>query len=118
MILASHRVFARAVPAFRLVAILEAFSWAGLLLGMLLKYVLTAQAALGTELVSIFGMIHGALVMIYVVLAVVVALRLRWGWPTLGLALAATVPPFATVMFDAWADRAGKYLEPAGQRLP
>lgn len=105
----SHPLTARVIPAFRLVAILEAFSWAGLLLGMLLKHVLTAHVVLGTELVSIFGMVHGVLVMVYVALAVAVALRLRWSWRTLGLALVATVPPFATVAFDIWADRRGKY---------
>lgn len=109
MRIASHTIPARVLPTFRLVAILEAFSWAGLLLGMLLKYVLTAQEALGTELVTVFGTAHGALVMVYVALALAVALRQRWGWRTTGLALAATVPPFATVVFDLWAERTGKY---------
>lgn len=102
-----------AVPAFRFIANLEALSWAGLLLGMLFKYLIASQHELGLTLVAIFGRVHGALVVIYFLLALRTAARLRWRFSTSLLAVAATVPPFATVAFDWWAHRTGKY-EPAG----
>lgn len=97
------------VPAFRLVANLEAVSWAGLLVGMAFKYVPSAEGDLGAELVTLFGRLHGGLVMAYVALAVATALRQRWNLATVALGIAATVPPFATVAFDVWAHRAGRY---------
>ena len=65
-----------APPAlFRTVAIAEAFSWAGLLVGMLLKHVLKV-----TELgVQVFGPIHGAIFVAYLVSVLVVRRPLGWG---------------------------------------
>lgn len=99
------------IPAFRTIANLEAFSWAGLLSGMLLKYVITSQVVLGTELVTWFGRVHGGLVVIYVALAMAVAAQRRWKPATTALAFFATIPPFATVIFDVWAHRTGKYRQ-------
>ncbi|MCB7135503.1 DUF3817 domain-containing protein [Cellulosimicrobium marinum] len=93
------------VRAFRAVAVAEAFSWAGLLVGMYLKWV-AGTTELGVE---IFGPIHGGLVLVYVALAVLVAVRVPWSLWTTFLALAATVPPFCTVLFDVWAHRTGRY---------
>ena len=93
------------VRAFRAVAIAEAFSWAGLLVGMYLKWV----AGTTERGVEIFGPVHGGLVLVYVALAVLVAVRVRWSLWTTFLALAATVPPFCTVVFDVWAHRSGRY---------
>jgi integral membrane protein len=97
------------VSAFRLVANLEALSWAGLLIGMLFKYLLAPHGELGHTLVSVFGMAHGVLVMVYVALGATVALRLGWRVPTAALALAATIPPFATLAFDRFASSRGQY---------
>lgn len=96
-------------PAFRLVANLEAASWAGLLVGMLFKYVLSVDVELGEALVTLFGRIHGGLVIAYVVLAFATAMRHRWNVATIALAGAATIPPFATVAFDVFAHRTGRY---------
>jgi integral membrane protein len=93
------------VRAFRAVAIAEAFSWAGLLVGMYLKWV----AGTTERGVEIFGPVHGGLVLVYVALAAAVAVRVRWSLWTTFLALAATVPPFCTVAFDVWAHRSGRY---------
>lgn len=97
------------MPAFRLIANLEALSWAGLLVGMFFKYVVSSRPELGHDLVSVFGAVHGGLVIAYSLLAVVLALRLRWSLQTAALALAATIPPFATLVFDWWAGRTGLY---------
>ena len=59
-------------PAFRIVAVAEALSWAGLLAGMFVKYVLgTSEVG-----VQIFGPIHGG---VFVGLRACVALRRRPG---------------------------------------
>ena len=66
-------------PAGRLFAVaafIEGFTWAGLLLGMWLKY-----GPVGNELgVKIFGPLHGGASLFYVVVTVLSALRLRWPW--------------------------------------
>ncbi len=95
------------VRAFRVVAIAEAFSWAGLLVGMYVKWI-AETSEIG---VKIFGPVHGGLVVAYVALALVVAVRQRWSLLTVFFALAATLPPFLTVFFDRWAHRSGRYEE-------
>ena len=90
--------------AFRIVAVAEACSWLGLLIGMFVKYVPET-----TELgVKIFGPIHGGIFVAYVLVALVAARVLRWNAGTTLLALAASVPPLATLWFDRWATRTGR----------
>lgn len=105
-----------AVPAFRLVAHLEAVSWIGLLTGMALEYGPFGREATGDVLVTLFGSVHGGLVIVFVALAALLTLRLRWRASTVAWAVAATVPPFATVAFDLWAARTGRYA-PAREGL-
>ncbi|WP_234312554.1 DUF3817 domain-containing protein [Streptomyces sp. SCSIO 75703] len=97
---------------FSVVATAEAVTWAGLLAGMYLKYV-TETTEMG---VRIFGSLHGAVFLVYTALTVWVAVRLKWPlrWTTL-FALAASVPPFATVAFEVWARRTGRLPRPAGR---
>ena len=86
---------------FRLAAIAEACSWAGLLVGMFFKYVVV-----GDDIgVKIFGPVHGALFVAYVVVSLVVSRRLRWNARTLVLALLASIPPLCTLWFERWAER-------------
>ncbi|WP_029434072.1 DUF3817 domain-containing protein [Blastococcus sp. URHD0036] len=93
-----------AVQLFRAVAVAEAITWVGLLTGMYVKYVPET-----TELgVKVFGPIHGAVFVLYVVVTLLTARRLRWSPGTALLALAASVPPFATVVFEVWARRTGR----------
>jgi integral membrane protein len=90
-----------AATAFRIVAVAEALSWVGLLIGMYVKYVPET-----TELgVQIFGPIHGGIFVAYVVTSVVAARVLRWSIGTTLLALAASVPPLASIVFERWASR-------------
>ncbi|HET7327813.1 MAG TPA: DUF3817 domain-containing protein [Nocardioidaceae bacterium] len=89
---------------FRTVAVIEACTWAGLLVGMAFKYLLT-----GAETgVHVFGPLHGAAFMAYVVTTLLAARTFGWRMPTLLLGLAASVPPLATWPFEAWADRNGR----------
>lgn len=85
---------------FTVVAVIEAITWSGLLVGMYLKYVPET-----TELgVRIFGSLHGAAFISYVLITIIVARQQKWRirWTTL-IALAASVPPFGTIAFELWA---------------
>ncbi len=61
-------------PLFTIAALIEALTWAGLLLGMFLNYV-TETTNLG---VWLFGRLHGGAFLFYVVVTVIAAWRLRW----------------------------------------
>lgn len=92
------------VGRFRAVAIAEAVSWAGLLAGMAIKY-----GPPGNELgVQIFGPIHGALFLIYVVVAFITWPIVRWSTRVGLVAMFASLPPFGTVVFERWATRTGR----------
>jgi integral membrane protein len=98
------------VQLFRVVAVTEAFSWAGLLVGMYFKY-LTDAGELG---VKVFGPIHGAVFVAYVVMTLVVAFTQRWSLWVAFVGLASAVPPFTTLAFERWALRTGRLdLTPA-----
>ncbi|WP_369256376.1 DUF3817 domain-containing protein [Geodermatophilus amargosae] len=95
--------------AFRTVAVAEALSWIGLLAGMYVKYV-PETSELG---VQVFGPIHGAVFVAYVLVSLVAARVLGWSRGTTLLALAASVPPLATVVFERWAGHTGRLGVPA-----
>jgi integral membrane protein len=99
---------------FRVVAIAEACSWAGLLVGMFFKYVVVFDD-IG---VKVFGPVHGALFVAYVVVTLLVARTFRWRLPTTLVALAASVPPLATLWFERRAQRRGLLAVPAGAAAP
>ena len=88
---------------FAIAALLEAFTWLGLLAGMFLKYGSVAND-LG---VKIFGPLHGGAFVFYVVVSVLAAVRLRWPWWALLVALLAAVPPLVTVPVEIWFRRIG-----------
>ena len=90
--------------AFRIVAIAEAASWVGLLAGMYVKRVLeTSEVG-----VQVFGPIHGAVFVAYLVVALLAARVLGWSRRTTALALVAAVPPLVTVWFERWASGTGR----------
>jgi integral membrane protein len=89
---------------FRAAALTEAVSWAGLLVGMAFKHVIS-----GDETgVHIFGPLHGAAFILYVVAAVAAARGFGWRRRTTLLALAASIPPLLTWAFERWAERTGR----------
>jgi integral membrane protein len=92
------------VTAFRVVAFAEALSWLGLLTGMFFKYVVDA----GERGVHVFGPVHGTVFLTYVVVTLLTWRSQRWSPATALLALAASVPPFCTVLFEEWARRTGR----------
>ncbi|MGN9783202.1 DUF3817 domain-containing protein [Nonomuraea sp. ZG12] len=81
---------------FRVVAVAEACSWAGLLVGMFFKYV-TSTTELG---VKVFGPIHGALFVLYAVGVVLSAREAGWSRGAVVLGLACAVPPFTSLWFE------------------
>ncbi|SOU07911.1 DUF3817 domain-containing protein [Xanthomonas arboricola] len=88
---------------FAVAAFIEGLTWAGLLLGMLLKY-----GTHTTELVVwLFGRLHGAAFLFYVAVSVLAALRLRWPWWAWVLSLLAALPPLVTVPLEMWFRRIG-----------
>lgn len=102
----------RSVPGwFRLIALAEAVSWAGLLIGMYFKYLGSPRTEVG---VKVFGPIHGGVFIAFVVAAVLVGIAFKWGIGTWLLALLASIVPLGSVIFLMWADRAGRMGIPAG----
>ncbi|MDO8150212.1 DUF3817 domain-containing protein [Isoptericola sp. b408] len=94
---------------FAVVAWVEAFTWAGLLVGMYLEHV-AGVTDLG---VWLFGRLHGGAFVAYGLVALVVAVRYRWGVRRTLVALAAAVPPLATVLAERWLRRTGHLHAPA-----
>jgi integral membrane protein len=89
---------------FAVVALFEAFTWAGLLVGMYLKYNAAEPTTAG---VALFGPVHGVAFMVYVVVTVLAAVKLRWPWWAAGLALLAAIPPLVTLPLEWWFKRRG-----------
>lgn len=89
---------------FAAVAFIEAMTWAGLLIGMYFKYYAADPTPIG---VRVFGPVHGVAFMVYVVVSVLTAVRLRWPWWAALLALAAAVPPLVTLPLEWWFKRRG-----------
>lgn len=96
---------------FRLIALAEAVSWVGLLVGMYFKYLGTPRTEVG---VKVFGPIHGGIFLAFVVAAVLVGMAHKWGIGTWILALLASIVPLGSVIFVMWADRTAR-LTPAGR---
>lgn len=88
---------------FRAIAFAEACSWLGLLIGMYLKYVPeTTEAG-----VKIFGPIHGTIFLAYLLVTFTARSTFGWSLRTTALALVSSIPPFATAVFEVFADRRG-----------
>lgn len=83
---------------FTFTARFEALTWAGLLLGLVLKYVT------GTTdfVVWLFGRLHGGGFFFYVLAALVATHVLRWKWWVAVVAIGAAVLPLATLPVIHW----------------
>lgn len=95
---------------FRLVALLEAVSWAGLLVGMFFKYAGSPRTEIG---VKIFGPIHGGVFIAFLVAALFAGIAFKWGLGTWLLALLGSIVPMGSVIFLIWADRTARLGEPS-----
>jgi integral membrane protein len=90
---------------FRLIAMAEAVTWVGLLIGMYFKYLGTPRTEIG---VKVFGMAHGLVFIAFVVVGLLVGIAARWTLGTWLLALLASIVPLCSVIFLIWADRTGR----------
>lgn len=90
---------------FRLVALLEAVSWVGLLTGMYFKYLGSPQTEIG---VKVFGPAHGAVFVAFVAAGLLAGIAFKWTLGTWALAVLASIVPLASVIFVMWADRTGR----------
>jgi integral membrane protein len=97
-------VSSKAALVFRVAAVAEAFSWAGLLIGMFFKHVVGN----GDGGVPVLGMVHGVVFVAYVLVSLAVFKPLAWRGKTLVLALLSSIPPLFTWLFEKWALRNGK----------
>jgi integral membrane protein len=95
---------------FRLVALLEAVSWVGLLIGMYFKYVGSPRTEVG---VKVFGMAHGLIFIAFVVTSLLAGIAFKWATGSWLLALLAGIVPLCSVIFLIWADRTGRMGLPA-----
>lgn len=86
---------------FVVAAIVEAFTWAGLLIGMFLEYIVDVTR-IG---ITVFGPIHGAAFIVYGALALVAAVRFKWSLKLLIVTWASAIPPFTTIPMERWLRR-------------
>ncbi|GAA1099981.1 DUF3817 domain-containing protein [Tsukamurella spumae] len=103
----NESIASKIVAAFKVVAFLEALTWVWLLIGMYGKWVGGNEEAVAKP-----GMTHGIVFIVLVVLTLAVARARAWDVKTLLLGLVATVLPFCSVVFELWAQRAGKLDAP------
>ncbi|GGG55684.1 membrane protein [Pseudohongiella nitratireducens] len=88
---------------FSVIALIEALTWAGLLVGMYLKYV-SGTTEMG---VWLFGRLHGAAFVTYVIACLICSARLRWPWWATILAFLAAIPPLVTLPLEIFFKRRG-----------
>lgn len=100
---------------FRLVALAEALTWVGLLIGMYFKYLGSPRTEIG---VKIFGMAHGLVFIAFVVAAVLAGIAYSWRAGTWLLALLGSIVPLGSVIFLIWADRTAKLGTETGSQHP
>ncbi|TDE08956.1 DUF3817 domain-containing protein [Jiangella asiatica] len=81
---------------FRIAAVAEAVSWAGLLVGMFFKYVVV-ENEIG---VQVFGPVHGVIFLVYLVTVLAMWWTERWSMTKTLLGLTCAIPPFMTVWFE------------------
>ncbi len=93
---------------FRLIALLEAVSWVGLLVGMYFKYLGSPRTEIG---VKVFGMAHGLIFVAFVAAALLAGLVFKWGLGTFLLAAVASIVPLGSVIFLIWSDRSARLGE-------
>ncbi|SUA42146.1 integral membrane protein [Nocardia africana] len=100
----------------RLFGLLEAPSWALLLLGSVLKRLPEPI----TWPVMVFGMLHGIIFLLYAVSLLLAWREYEWPGKTILLGLVSAVVPFTSVWFERWAIRTGQLgeLSPAAAPAP
>ena len=84
------------ITVFRIVSFLEGISYLLLMsLGLYYKYALNDPS-----FVKMFGMPHGLLFMLYLVMAFVIRSMMNWKTKDVGIVLRASIGPFGTFYVD------------------
>lgn len=85
---------------FKLAAIGEAVGWSLLIIGI----TISSKVTIGNrDAVIIAGQLHGVLFMIYLFAALVFSASLRWRLPIAVVAVAVSVIPYGSLIFERWA---------------
>ncbi|WP_291056983.1 DUF3817 domain-containing protein [Herbiconiux sp.] len=92
---------------YRTVSIAEAITWTALLTAIIVR-------ATGVEIPFFFaiGLSHGVVFIAFVVATVVVGLNQRWRWWLILVAALTAIPPYGTVVMDAWLERRHRLAGP------
>jgi integral membrane protein len=88
---------------FRTVAIAEAITWALLIAGMFMKYVLQV----GEIGVQIGGFLHGLVFLAFAMTALLVGVNQHWGPALTAIAVATSIVPFGTIPLDRGLEKRG-----------
>ncbi len=94
---------------FRATAFIEAFTWAGLLIAMIVKYALQGNP-MG---VTVFGWLHGTAWIAFIAAGITAAIRFRWPIQAVLLGVLSSLLPFMTIPFDIWMERTGRLSQQA-----
>lgn len=103
-----NTVTSRIGRVFVVAALLEALTWSGLLIGMFLKYVTKTTDIV----VTVFGTLHGGAFLLYVLVTILAAVRLKWSWKITVLAIAGAIPPLVTIPLEIYLRRKGMLNRP------
>lgn len=104
----------------RFFGLLEVPSWVLLFIGSALK----RADALGIAdqpikwPVMVFGMLHGVVFLAYAINCLLASREFEWPGKTTLLALASSVVPFTSVLFERWAIKTGQLGELSGAPAP
>ena len=88
---------------FRSVAIAEAITWALLIAGMLMKYVLEV----GEIGVQIGGFVHGLVFIAFGMTALLVGVNQHWNFRLTAIAMVTAIVPFGTIPLDRRFEKKG-----------
>jgi integral membrane protein len=94
---------------FRVTSIVEAVSWVGMIIALVVKYPLDGTPML----VTVWGWVHGIAWIAFCASGLLAAARFRWSWWLIPVGFVMSVLPFLTLVFDAWMERSGRLVRPA-----
>lgn len=99
-----HEILGPVTPKklYGIVALAEMITWAGLIIGMVLKYSDTTEA-----LMPVVGLVHGVAFLSYALVTVFVWVNQRWSFGRGAMGLATAIIPFATLPFERNAEKNG-----------
>lgn len=89
---------------FRTTSIVEAVSWVGMIIALVVKYPLDGTPML----VTVWGWVHGIAWIAFCLSGLNAAIRFRWSWWLVPVGFVMSILPFLTLPFDVWMERTGR----------